>query len=216
MIKKILIIVFMFFIGGFSFGQYSLRAGLGIEFKNISSFYNYINQNFAPSNSQVKNFNSAVNFSIEIDKTMSDNFDLGVEMAYNLYSYNYRFNLGMYDVSVNNFMPSLLAYYVLKGIGYQFKFGVGTGLRFVNVDEQLPGTPTITTYSSTGAGFILRGMGNTQIGENLYANIIADIRYDAIGEVNNGNKNLFNPGMNENVKFNSFSAGFTLGITYLF
>lgn len=214
--KKLLIISFLILFGSTSFSQYSLRAGLGIEFKNISSFYDYINQNFAPSNSQLKSFNSAVNFSVELDKSISDNFDLGVEMAYDLLSYNYQFNLGQYDVTVNNFMPSILAYYVFSGKGYQFKFGGGAGLRFINVDEQLPSTPTTTSYSSTGIGFILRGMGNTQISENLYANITADLRYDANGEVSSGSKNLFNPGMNENVKFNSFSAVITLGITYLF
>ncbi|MCH7974196.1 MAG: hypothetical protein IH949_09970 [Bacteroidetes bacterium] len=214
--KKLLTVCFILLFTSALFSQYSLRGGLGIEFKNISSFYDYINQNFAPPNNQLKNFNSAINFSVEIDKSLSNNFDLGVEVAYNLYSYNYQFNLGRYDVSVNNFMPSLLAYYVFKGKGYQFKFGGGAGLRIINVDEQLPSTPTTTSYSSTGIGFIIRGMGNTQIGENLYANITADLRYDLNGEVRNGNKNLFNPAMNENVNFNSFSTGLTLGITYLF
>ena len=214
--KKLLIVYFLLLFGSTSFSQYSLRAGLGIEFKNTSSFYDYINQNFAPANGQLKNFNSVVNFSAEIDKSITDNFDVGIEMAYDLYSYNYQFNLGLYNVSTNNFMPSLLAYYVLNGKGYNFKFGGGAGLRFINVDEQLPGTPTATAYNSTGIGFIIRGMGNTQIAENLYANITADLRYDLNGDVSNGNRNLFNPGMNKNVKFNSFSAGITLGITYLF
>ena len=163
-----------------------------------------------------KNFNSAINFSVEIDKSLSDNFDLGIEIAYDIFSYNYQFNLGRYDVTVNNFMPSLLAYYVFKGKGYQFKFGGGVGLRLINVDEQLPSTPTITSYSSTGVGFILRGMGNTQISEKFYANITADLRYDLNSDVSNDGKYLFNPGMNENVNFNSFSAGLTLGVTYLF
>jgi hypothetical protein len=214
--RKLLIVYFLLIFGSTSFSQYSLRAGLGIEFKNTSSFYDYINQNFAPSNGQLKNFNPAVNFSVEIDKSINENFDVGIEMAYDLYSYNYQFNLGLYNISTNNFMPSLLAYYVLKGEGYNFKFGGGAGLRFVNVDEQLPGTPTATSYSATGIGFIIRGIGNTQIGENLYANITADLRSDLNGDVSNGSKNLFNPAMNENVKFNSFSAGITLGVTYLF
>ena len=214
--KKTLIVSLLLLFGATSFAQYSLRAGLGIEFKNISSFYDYINQNFAPSNSQLKNFNSAINFSFEIDKSIADNFDLGVEMAYDLFSYNYQFNLGRYDVSVNNFMPSVLAYYVINGNGYQFKFGGGAGIRLINVDEQLPSTPTVTSYSSTGVGFILRGMGNTQIGEKLYANITADLKYDLNSEVSSNGRTLFNPGMNENVKFNSFTAGITLGITYLF
>ncbi|MCH7828048.1 MAG: hypothetical protein IIC75_08785 [Bacteroidetes bacterium] len=214
--KKLLTVCFILLFTSALFSQYSLRGGLGIEFKNISSFYDYINQNFAPPNNQIENFNSAINFSVEIDKSLSDNFDLGIEIAYDIFSYNYQFNLGRYDVTVNNFMPSLLAYYVFRGKGYQFKFGGGAGLRLINVDEQLPSTPTITSYSSTSVGFILRGMGNTQISEKFYANITADLRYDLNSDVSNGGKYLFNPGMNENVNFNSFSAGLTLGVTYLF
>ncbi|MCH8942051.1 MAG: hypothetical protein IIA48_06405 [Bacteroidetes bacterium] len=214
--KKLLIVCFLILFGSTSFSQYSLRAGLGIEFKNISSFYDYINQNFAPSNNQLKNFNSAINFSVEIDKSINDNFDLGIEMTYGLFSYSYQFNLGKYDVSINNFMPSLLAYYVLNGNGYQFKFGGGAGLRIINVDEQLPSTPTSTSYSSTDIGFILRGMGNTQISEKFYANITADLRYDLNSDVSNGNKTLSYPIHMKPVKFNSFSVGLTLGVTYLF
>ncbi|HED08204.1 MAG TPA: hypothetical protein ENI57_08830 [Ignavibacteria bacterium] len=214
--KKLLIVYFLLLFGSTSFSQYSIRTGLGIELKNTSSFYDYINQNFAPANGQLKNFNTTVNFSAEIDRTINDNFDVGVEMAYGLYSFNYQYNLGLYKISTNNFMPSLLAYYVLSGKGYNFKFGGGAGLRFINVDELLPGTPTATTYSSTGVGFIIRGMGNTQVGKNLYANITADLRFDLNNDVSNGGKKLFNPALNKNVKFNSFSAGLTLGITYLF
>lgn len=214
--KKILLLFNLIFFTATSYSQYSLRTGLGIEFKNIPSFYDYLSQNFSAPNEELKNFNSAVNFSFEIDKTISDNIDLGAEIGYDLYSYNYTFNLGKYDVSVNNFMPTVLAYYVVKGDGYQFKFGGGVGLRFINVDEQLPSTPTSTTYSSTGFGFILRGLGNTQIGKNIYANITVDLKYDNINDVSNGNNKLFNNGLNEDVNFNSFSFGLMLGITYLF
>jgi len=215
-LKKILLLFNLIFFTATSYSQYSLRTGLGIEFKNIPSFYDYLSQNFSAPNEELKNFNSAVNFSFEIDKTISDNIDLGAEIGYDLYSYNYTFNLGKYDVSVNNFMPTVLAYYVVKGDGYQFKFGGGVGLRFINVDEQLPSTPTSTTYSSTGFGFILRGLGNTQIGKNIYANITVDLKYDNINDVSNGNNKLFNNGLNEDVNFNSFSFGLMLGITYLF
>jgi len=215
-LKKIYLILFIILCSATSYSQYSLRAGLGIAFKNIPSFYDYLSQNFSAPNEELKNFNSAVNFSFEIDKTFTDNLDLGAEIGYDLYSYNYNFNLGQYDVSVSNFMPSVLAYYVIRGGGYQFKFGGGVGLRFINIDEHLPSTPTSTSYSSTGYGVILRGLGNTQIGKNIYANITADLKYDSINDVSNGNKKLYNNGLNENVNFNSFSVGLMLGITYLF
>jgi len=215
-LKKIYLLLFFIFLTITSYSQYSVRAGLGIEFKSIPSFYNYINQNFIAPNEELKSFNSAINFAFEIDKSLSDNFDLGIEISYDVYSYNYNFNLGQYDISANNFMPSVLAYHVIKGNGYQFKFGGGAGIRFINVDEQLPGTPTADSYNATGFGFILRGIGNTQIGKDIFANITADIKYDKVGEVSNGNKKLYNNGSNENVNFNSFSVGIMLGITYLF
>ncbi len=113
-------------------------------------------------------------------------------------------------------MPSVLNYYVLNGNGYNFKFGGGAGIRFLSLNESLPGTGSTVNYSSTGFGLILRAEGNTAIAQNVYAHIAADVRYDLNGEPKNNSKNLYNRVLKENVNFSSLSFGIRLGISYQF
>ena len=113
-------------------------------------------------------------------------------------------------------MPSVLGYYVIRGEGYNFKFGGGAGVRFLSVNVTRNGSALATNYSSTGFGAILRAEGNTLLGGSVFANIGFEIRYDINGEPDNNGKYLYNRVLNENVNFNAFSSGVRLGITYIF
>ncbi len=113
-------------------------------------------------------------------------------------------------------MPSLLAFYVISGQGYNFKFGGGGGARFISVDETLPASARSDNYTSTGFGAIIRAEGNTLLSGNVYANVIADLRYDINGEPSGNLGNLRNNVLNENVNFNSLSVGIKLGVSYFF
>lgn len=194
-----------------------LRASMGIDFISTPSLVDYINQsNFASDGSELPAFNTAVNFSGEYGKIISENFQLSAELAYLLYSYNTSNINGRYDISYDLIMPSLLAFYVVSGNGYSFKFGGGAGIRFLSVDETLPASIRSDNYTSTGFGAILRAEGNTLLGGKFYANVITDIRYDINGEPNGDNGYLRNNVLNENVNFNSLSVGIKLGVSYYF
>ncbi len=197
--------------------QNQFRANMGIDFINTPSLIDYINQsNFASDGSQLPTFNTAVNFSGEYGRLLNENLQLSIELSYLIYSYNAGNINGRYDLSYNLMMPSLLAFYVLSGKGYNFKFGGGAGIRFLSVDETLPASVKSDNYSSTGFGVILRAEGNTLLSGNLFANIITDFRYDFNGEPSGNNTSLHNNVLNENVNFNSLSVGIKLGVSYFF
>lgn len=197
--------------------QNQIRFDMGIDFINAPSMIDYINQNnFASDGAQLPTFNSAVNFSAEYGRIINQNFQISAELAYLIFSYNANNINGRYDLSYNLLMPTILAFYVLGGSGYNFKFGGGVGVRFLSVDEQLPASPKSDSFSSTGFGGILRAEGNTLLSGNVYANIIADIRYDANGEPEGSLGKLKNNVINENVNFNSLSFGIKLGVSYFF
>lgn len=197
--------------------QNQLRVSMGIDFINSPSLIDYINQsNFSSDGSQLPSFNTAVNFSGEYGKLLNENFQLSIELAYLLYSYNASNINGRYDISYDLIMPSLMAFYVVSGKGYDFKFGGGAGIRFLSVDETLPASARSDNYTSTGFGAIIRAEGNTLLGGNVYANIITDIRYDINGEPKGNTGNLRNNVLNENVNFNSLSVGIKLGVSYFF
>ena len=213
--KKILTSLFVIMISFFSFAQKEneVRASMGIDFVSIPSLKNYIDQ--LPYE-QLADFNSAINFSGSYGRMLSESYQIQAELGYLLYSFNSNGIDGQYDLTYSLIMPSILNYYVLNGTGYNFKFGGGVGVRFLNVEESLPGTGTSEKYFSTGYGFILRAEGNTAIAEDVYAHIAADVRYDVNGEPDSDGTKLYNAVYKENVNFNSLSFGIRLGISYQF
>ena len=186
-------LLFLFLLVGLnaSQAQYSIRASMGIDFANTPSLNDYINQTFPVDGNPLNDFNTAVNFSGEFGYSITNTFQVGLELSYLLNSFNYSSELGKFELDYNIIAPSLLGYYVLDGSGYNFKFGGGFGLRFVNVDLSFPRTTGITNYSDTGFGFILRAEGNTLLGGNFYANIGADLKYDINGSPKSGSRQIF-------------------------
>lgn len=213
--KKNIAALFVIVLSTLSFAQTpnEVRGSMGIDFVSVPSLKEYIDQ--LPYE-QLTDFNSAVNFSGSYGRMLSESFQLQTELSYLLYSFTSSGTDGQYEFAYSLVMPSILAYYVLNGTGYNFKFGGGAGVRFLSVDESLPGTGSSENYSATGYGFILRAEGNTAIAENVYAHIAADVRYDVNGEPKNNGEYLKNNVYNENVNFNSLSFGIRLGISYQF
>jgi len=214
--KKIFFTLVLLIPFNYSFPQYEIKGGMGINFISIPSVQDYINQNFAPSDAQLPAFNSAVIFALEGGIFMNQNFELGIEIPYQIYSYNENVFLGQYDLEYNSFLPSVLAYYVFPGKGYYFKFGGGVGPRLNSITESMKWNGSEKSLSSIGLGFVIRAEGNTVLSENVYANIGIDIRYDINGEPEDKNGALLkNSVNNKNVNFDSFSLGLRLGISYL-
>ena len=198
------------------FAQISLRGGMGINFISTPTLRDYLNViNSAQVNNQLATFNTAINFSAEMDFTAAKNYELGVELAYLYNSFNFSPNGGRYELSYSVLMPTIVNYYVIDGQGYNFKFGGGLGLRFATINELKEFTPNSNQYSSVGFGILLRALGNTALGRNVYANITGDIRYDLNGTPKN-NGNAIQNGTLGNVNLNSLSVGLSLGITYIF
>ncbi|MCW8810358.1 MAG: hypothetical protein OQK52_05535 [Ignavibacteriaceae bacterium] len=215
--KKITVLFFLIIASGFTLAQIELKGTMGINFLSSPSLQDYINQNYAPSDAQLGTFNSAVIFTGEVGTFIGKDFELSLEIPYQIYSYTENVGLGQYELAYNSFMPSVMAYYVLLGSGFNFKFGGGAGPRFVNVSENKKWQGTEESFSSIGFGGLLRVEGNTALAENVYANIGLDLRYDVNGEPENSDsKKLVNNVKGEKVNFNSFSLGVKLGISYLF
>jgi len=214
--KKIVLFLIIIIVADFSFPQVELKGTMGINFLSFPSLQDYLNENYAPSNAQIGTFNSAVIFTGEAGMFFSNNFEISIEIPYQIYSYTENVGLGQYELAYNSLMPSVMAYYVLLGTGFNFKFGGGAGPRFVSVTESKKWQGTEDSYSSTGFGGLLRVEGNTALAENVYANIGLDLRYDVNGEPENSNGNtLVNNVKGENVNFDTFSLGVKLGISYL-
>lgn len=194
--------------------QWDLSASMGLDFRFAPSMRDYINLSFAPQNSKLSSFTSAINFAVEANYMQNTTFQYGIEYSILIDSYNTSVGLGgLYEISYLMHRPTGVAYYVLSGPGYKFKMGGGIGPRFVSLKEKIF---TEDDYSVTGLGFLLKAEGNTMLGKNLYALIGLDFRYDLPGEPENksGQRKIINFSNNETVNLNSLSIGIKLGILY--
>ncbi len=215
--KKTYPLLLIILVNFFASAQTEIKGTMGINFLSIPSVQDYINENFAPSGSQLGTFNSAIIFTGEVGMFLNKSFELSIEVPYQIYSYTENVGLGQYELAYNSILPSVMAYYVLMGEGYNFKFGGGAGVRFVSVTESKKWQGTEDSFSTVGFGGLLRIEANTALAENVYANIGADLRYDVNGEPENSNgETLVNNVKGENVNFDTFSLGVKLGISYLF
>ncbi len=212
--KFITALIFCLTVSSTSFSQYYARAGMEISYVNMPSLTDYLNQGFSQ---QLGTFNSAIVFSAEGGYLINDHYEVGLEVADMINSYNFSYDYGgIYKLNYFIIMPTIVNYYVIKGNGYDFKFGGGLGIRFVSANQQYPALPPSSSYKSTGFGLLLKADGNTLLSGNLYANIGVDLRYDFNGEPKSTNGYFVNSVSNTNVNFNALSAGIRLGITYNF
>lgn len=214
--KKILLIFAILF--GFINlnAQIDAAAGMGISFVNNSSLKDYININFAAGDN-LSTFYSTVEGFAEVDYTINNNFQIGLDYSYQYFSYNTSYGgIGQYDLSYALHKPSLIAYYVMVGEGYKFKFGGGVGPRLLSLDEKLPSSVNSLNYSKTGFGLLGRIQGHTLLGGNVYANVGLDLRYDSVGQPEDKNGNTLGQVSNQSVDLNSLSVSIRIGISYFF
>ena len=210
--KKFIFIILIFFVTKNTMAQVDLAAGMGISFVNNSSLTEYLNI-FFPSEDEIGAFSSTAEFYFEADYSLTPSFQLGIEDTYTLFSYNTSIGFINYKIEYGHHKPSLLAYYVMSGEGYKFKFGGGAGIRIVDLTEKIN---IVEDYSTIGFGFLLRAQGHTKLGDNFYANVGGTMRLDFPGEPSNGERKILNNITNENVNINSFSVSVDIGVSYFF
>ena len=90
--------------------QYSLRASMGIDFANTPSLNDYINQTFPVDGNPLSDFNTAVNFSGEFGYSITNTFQVGLELGYLINSYTYssdrKFELD-YDIIAHSLLDTM-------------------------------------------------------------------------------------------------------------
>ena len=192
--------------------QDEVRLGMGINFGSTPSLKDYINQ--VAGYEEMASFNSAVVFSGEYDHAVSQTYDIGLEVAYLLSSATFNMSTGQYDFSYHIIMPTITSYYVIRGEGYNFKFGGGVGIRLASANELFPSSPSANNFTSTGFGVLLRAAGNTRLSNDFYVYISGDIRYDWNGDLNKWSE--YHVSTYNQVDLNTLSAGVNIGITYMF
>lgn len=198
-------LLFVFLLTGILYGQIDIRGSMGINFISTPSLRDYLNQNYR-TDAEYGTFNSAISLSGETNYYFSESFAAGLELAYIYNSFTNISTIGKRELTYDFIMPSITAYYLLSGSGYNFKFGGGAGLRFSSVVEST--SFNSKSYHTSGMGFLLKADGNTLLGGSIYANIGIDLRYDLNGK--------YNVAAGHEINLDALVFGVRLGLTYIF
>jgi len=204
MIKKYFLIVLVLFAFQSLKAQVDVVGGMGISMVYNPSLNDYLDMR---ADEEIQAFATTVEFYGEVDYSITEKYQIGIEYAYSLFDFTSysRYN---YSLSYAHQKPSLLAYYVISGEGYKFKFGGGAGLRVVSVVENIF---IDENFEALGFGLLVRAQGHTKLGDNIYANIGSTLRADFPGTPTNDNNDFHN-----DANINSISISLNLGISYFF
>ena len=184
MIKKYFILA-MFLLAFQSMqAQVDVVGGMGISLVYNPSLNDYLD--LRSPGEEVQLFATTAEFYGEIDYSTSEKYQLGVEYVYTLFDFGSTY-AGNYTLSYAHHKPSLLAYYVISGEGYKFKFGAGAGVRIVNLTENII---VDEEFETVGFGLLLRAQGHTKLGDNVYANIGTTLRTDFTGVPSNSSTGI--------------------------
>ncbi|MBU0473155.1 MAG: hypothetical protein KKF62_03210 [Bacteroidetes bacterium] len=186
------------------FAQIDIAAGMGISFVYAPSLNSYLEMR---ADDGINTFLSTAEFFGEVDYSISEKYQIGFEYVYTLFDFASSY-AGNYSLSYNHHKPSVLGYYVISGNGYKFKLGFGTGMRIINLTEDIS---IKESYDVIGIGFLFKAQGHTKLGEKFYANIGTSLRTDFTGSPTNKFGSF-----HEDININSISISVNLGITYSF
>lgn len=191
-----------------------ISVGMGVGFANVSSLKNYINAKYTGSD-KMGTFITSANFWGKYVFEISNNYEIGVELGYSIYSYSMDVFTQKYEISYSAINPSALIFYKYQQEAYKIRAGAGLGLRIFSLNEKFSSIID-DDYDVIGAGFLFRAEGLTLLSDNLFALIGVDAGYDFSGKLENDGKTLHNSYDNEDVNMSTFYVGIKLGVAYFF
>ena len=190
----------------------SIGGGMGVSYVNPGDLAEYVS---ALTRTRVSDFTAAVEFFGTVGVPVSERWVLAIEYAYLLGGFSGPGTAGG-DFTFSVHMPTLIARYTLvEEERYNVRVGAGAGyhvgafsVRYVTIDD---------TFSAGGPGFKIDCEANTALGDDLFARLGVDARWDWIGELKTaGGQALPAPVGGAVPTLQFFSVGAKLGATWYF
>jgi len=214
--KKILLLVFVTVVN--MQAQWEVSASIGVNFTNMPQLREYLNKNYFLNENSLNEYLPAFETGIEAGYQPYKNFQFACEIKYEHNKY-FGSLVEPGRFSYDFYQPSFIGYYLLKGKNYLFKFGGGIGPRFVSAT--LPYGPRqalkYIDYKGIGYGFLGKIEGLTLLGNNIFAHLDFDLRYNKYGNLSDsGGENLISNVTGKALTLNAFSFGVKTGLAIKF
>lgn len=200
-------------VGPLHSSRIGISAGMGVNIHNANDIVDRINGS-GITTQRVDEFKSGVEFFGAVAIPFAADWLIKAEYVYMLASYSLNSGIG---AAVSEFtyalhMPSVGIQYILfEASTYNVKAGAGVGYHFGTYEEKF----FASRYSSQGFGSLLELEGNTALGEDLFAHLGIQTRWDFVGDLKDANgKSPFPNSVQTSMHF--FSLGARLGMSYYF
>jgi hypothetical protein len=192
--------------GGFS-------AGMGVIYVNAGDVVDLVNST-PGALERVPLFKTGVEFFGAGSIPIRSDWLVKIEYAYQLASFNIATTGGPAEFTVTIHCPTVIAQYVLAERGlYNLKLGAGGGFSFGSLSERY--VYIDDSFTGSGPSFVLDLEANTAFGEDFYAFLGANARWQLIGELlDSGGRS---PGVASDggrPTLHLFGVGARLGFTY--
>jgi hypothetical protein len=188
----------------------SVSGGLGVSYFRAVDIVNRVNW-FGPTE-RVSEFVAAAEFFVALGIPLNADWTIKMEYSYLVTGYNVTTAFPGSDFSVHVHMPTIIAQHVLVNRGvYNVKAGFGVGYH-IGTYEELYGTAD-TKFTGQGIGSKLDLEANTALGDDFFAYLGGDIRWDFIGELESDTGQT-DAGPTPGLDF--FDIGAKLGFTWYF
>lgn len=192
--------------GGFS-------GGMGVIYVNAGDVIDLVNST-AGALERVPLFKTGVEFFGAGSIPLSHDWLVKVEYAYQLASFNTATTGGPAEFTVRIHSPTVIAQYVLAERGlYNLKLGAGAGFSVGSLSERY--VYIDNSFTGSGPSLVLDLEANTAFGEDFYAFLGADARWQLIGELTDSGGR--SPGVaadGSRPTLHVFGVGARLGFTY--
>ena len=158
-----------------------IGGGMGVSYVNANDVAEFVS---AVTLERVEDFKTAVEFFGDVDVPLSGRWTLKLEYAYLLGGYAVSGRLGRGEFTIKIHMPTVVAQYALAQEPlYNFRLGAGVGYHIGTLSTQY--STLDDAFTGSGPGFKLDLEGNTALGEDLFARLGVDVRWDFIGDLKN-------------------------------
>lgn len=197
--------------------KFSVSGAMGLSFVNTPDVKNYlIYVTGLPD--QVNSFSSNLQLSLEGNYRVHPDLDISLltDLVFSSNEFDVAGFGSRYKLNYLIIKPSLCAYKVYPGAGYQFRVGGGIGPRFLSVSETNPGFTSEVSFTKVGFGAVATFDAATALTDVAMVYLNGNLQYDVIGAPEHEGAALQRQDNKKNVTFNNFSAGVKIGILYQF
>jgi len=188
---------------------------MGVSMVNAQSLTNFLKEEVPFTNKDsISSFNVGLEVFGGVEVQYSRSFSLKLDYSYFFKSYTYtQVSYYTFDYFYQVHQPYLMAYYVVPGKHYSFKFGGGLGFLYA-IFHRTDDRASDARYTSTGMGIKGEVIFTADLSKRMESYLSGFIKGDSFAKLkDSGGHSMTTLNSGQEVDLNSFAVGLRLGFS---